>query len=63
MRFFGTPCTEAQQVFDHVFELALALDHRAHALQLVGFHRTLHQDDRMALRHVIQTEALRASWP
>lgn len=48
----------AEQVFDHVFQLALVFNYRGHALQVVVVQRALHQRDGMALRHVIEAETL-----
>jgi hypothetical protein len=46
-----------EQVFDHVFQLALRLNHRTHAGQLVGLLRAFHQSHGVTLRHVVQVHA------
>src|ERR1035438_3575286 len=48
----------AEQVFDYVFELALAFDDGAHAFEVVGFGDALDQGYGVALGYMVEVEAL-----
>src|ERR1700735_5147794 len=54
----GNAVHRAQQIFNHILELALALDHRAHALQLLGLLHALDERYCVALGYMIEIQAL-----
>src|SRR5580693_674134 len=57
---FGYTVDRREQIVDHIFELALGLDHSFHAHDLFGLLHALHQHDGVALGHVIELQAFRS---
>jgi len=58
--FFRHTVDRAQQVFDNVFQLALAFDSPRSCSEFVGFNRALDQSDGVALGNAVKLQSLRS---